>query len=67
MCVLSVYSISSICIVLISNTLSLPLIHLLNYRYIKEAKNIIKEHKNLKVIGITGSYGKTSTKNIILL
>lgn len=65
MCVLSVYSISSICIVLISNTLSLPLIHLLNYRYIKEAKNIIKEHKNLKVIGITGSYGKTSTKNII--
>ncbi|MBR4979242.1 MAG: UDP-N-acetylmuramoyl-tripeptide--D-alanyl-D-alanine ligase, partial [Clostridia bacterium] len=32
-------------------------------RYINEAKNIIKSRKNsLTVIGITGSYGKTSTK-----
>lgn len=65
LCILSVYSLSSIVIVAISNTLSLPLVNILNYRYIKEAKDILKEHKNLKVIGITGSYGKTSTKNII--
>lgn len=65
LCILSLYNISSIVIVALSNVFSLPLIHLLNYRYIKEAKNIIKEHKDLKIIGITGSYGKTSTKNII--
>ncbi len=65
LCIFSIYSISSLIIVAFSNVLSLPLIHLLNYRYIKEARNIIKEHKELKVIGITGSYGKTSTKNII--
>lgn len=65
LCVLAIYSVSSITIVAISNTLSLPFIHVLNYRYIKEAKDILKEHKELKIIGITGSYGKTSTKNII--
>lgn len=33
--------------------------------YINDAKRILKEHKNLTVIGITGSYGKTSTKFIL--
>ena len=37
----------------------------MNKKYIKEAKNIINSNKNMKIIGITGSYGKTSTKNII--
>lgn len=55
----------SILVVIIANICSLPIVNILNYRYIKEAKNILKEHKNLKIIGITGSYGKTSTKNII--
>lgn len=30
--------------------------------YIKDAKRMLSEHPNLTVIGITGSYGKTSTK-----
>ena len=30
--------------------------------YINDAKRILKEHKDLTVIGITGSYGKTSVK-----
>ncbi|HBJ10809.1 MAG TPA: UDP-N-acetylmuramyl peptide synthase [Ruminococcaceae bacterium] len=33
--------------------------------YINDAKRILKEHKDLIVIGITGSYGKTSTKFIL--
>ena len=35
-----------------------------NY-YINDAKKILRSHKNLKVIGITGSYGKTTTKFIL--
>lgn len=35
-----------------------------NY-YINDAKKILKNHKGLKVIGITGSYGKTGTKFIL--
>lgn len=33
--------------------------------YIKDAKRILKEHKGLIVIGVTGSYGKTGTKFIL--
>ena len=33
--------------------------------YIKKAKKRLYNQKNLKVIGITGSYGKTSLKNIL--
>lgn len=33
--------------------------------YINDAKRILKAHKDLIVIGITGSYGKTSTKFIL--
>lgn len=33
--------------------------------YINDAKRILKAHKNLTVIGITGSYGKTTTKFIL--
>lgn len=33
--------------------------------YINDAKRILKNHHNLKVIGITGSYGKTTTKFIL--
>ncbi len=35
-----------------------------NY-YINNAKKILRDNKNLTVLGITGSYGKTSTKFII--
>ncbi len=33
--------------------------------YVNDAKRILKLHKNLTVIGITGSYGKTTTKFIL--
>lgn len=34
-------------------------------RYIALAREKVKKHKNLKVIGITGSYGKTTTKEYL--
>lgn len=42
-----------------------PIENLINKIYITNAKKIIKENKDLIKIAITGSYGKTSTKNII--
>ncbi len=35
-----------------------------NY-YVNDAKKILRSMKNMKVIGVTGSYGKTSTKFIL--
>lgn len=42
-----------------------PLEKLISLHYINDAKRILKSHKNIKVIGITGSYGKTTTKFIL--
>jgi UDP-N-acetylmuramoyl-tripeptide--D-alanyl-D-alanine ligase len=55
----------AICINMLANIVITPILNLINLRYINEAKNIINTNKNLKIIGVTGSYGKTSTKNII--
>lgn len=66
---LSVYPLASlgVClaglIVLVSAFINSPVEKLVRNRYINEAKRIIASRKkNLVVIGITGSYGKTSTK-----
>lgn len=48
--------------VLCADILNSPLEKAVKKKFINEAKNILSERKNLKVIGITGSYGKTSTK-----
>lgn len=42
-----------------------PVEKIINLHYINDAKRILKQHKNLTVIGITGSYGKTTTKFIL--
>lgn len=51
-------------VILLSNLLLLPLEKIINNKYLKKAKNKIKQMQ-CKVIIITGSYGKTSTKNIL--
>ncbi len=33
--------------------------------YVNDAKRMLREHSNLTVIGVTGSYGKTSTKYVL--
>lgn len=46
-------------------TITYPIEKAVSNWYISDAKRILREHKNLKVIGITGSYGKTTTKFIL--
>ncbi|MDD2434803.1 MAG: UDP-N-acetylmuramoyl-tripeptide--D-alanyl-D-alanine ligase [Bacilli bacterium] len=49
----------------IANRLCLPIEKLVSLYYLTKAKLKIKKIPELKVIGITGSYGKTSCKNIL--
>jgi UDP-N-acetylmuramyl pentapeptide synthase len=49
-------------VLIFSNWINAPIERLINLRYINEAKSILKEATNLKIIGVTGSYGKTSVK-----
>lgn len=50
---------------LIANTVLFPVEVIGRKRYINGAKKILASHKDLIVIGITGSYGKTSLKNFL--
>ncbi len=45
--------------------LTSPIESMVKKWYINDAKRILNEHTGLTKIGITGSYGKTSTKNVI--
>lgn len=45
--------------------ITLPLENRIAKGFVDDAARILKEHKNLIVIGITGSYGKTSVKNFL--
>ena len=46
----------------LANLVNKPIEKAINKRYINDARRIISELPNTTVIGITGSYGKTSTK-----
>lgn len=45
--------------------INVPVEKAVNFWYINDAKKILRSYKDLKVIGITGSYGKTTTKFIL--
>jgi UDP-N-acetylmuramoyl-tripeptide--D-alanyl-D-alanine ligase len=47
------------------NYLNFPLEHVIGLYYIRKAKNKLSQSNHLLKIGITGSYGKTTTKNIL--
>ena len=51
--------------ILLINILNSPIEKLIQKKYYNSAKKKLKENSDLKVIGITGSYGKTSTKYIL--
>jgi len=55
----------SFVIVMLAKIINTPLESGINKWYYNDAKRILKENPNRIVIGITGSYGKTSTKNVI--
>lgn len=50
---------------LLTNTLLNPVEKSIAQTYIKDAKRILSLKKNLTIIAITGSYGKTSTKHFL--
>ena len=52
-------------IVYIASIIDTPLNKLEYWYYYHKAKNNLKKHSNMLVVGITGSYGKTSSKNIL--
>ena len=52
-------------IMLLANLANRPIEKAINRGYYNDAKRIIESNKNLIVIGVTGSFGKTSTKNYL--
>jgi len=52
-------------VMLLANLVLKPFESYLKNYYYRDAKRLLDEHKELKVIGVTGSYGKTSTKFIL--
>ena len=59
---LCLWQIFSLLMPMIANLINRPVEIGINNHYINDAKRIISELPNTTVIGITGSYGKTSTK-----
>lgn len=51
--------------VLASNILLIPVENAINKHYYNDAKRILESMPNLTIIGITGSFGKTSTKHYL--
>ena len=60
--VLSIWTFLLPVVIMFANLVNSPIEKHVNNKFIKEAKNILKEMPKLQIIGITGSYGKTSTK-----
>ena len=64
--VLGLLNILSIVFCMIANFINYPFEFLSRKHYVDEAKKIINDMPNLLVIGVTGSYGKTSVKNYLV-
>ena len=52
-------------LMLLANLVNTPIEKTINRHYYNDAKRIIDSHKGLIIIGVTGSFGKTSTKNYL--
>ncbi len=46
----------------LANVINRPVEHMVRQYYINDAKKILAENDHIRVIGVTGSYGKTSLK-----
>ena len=51
---------------IVSNIINFPVEFGIRNYYINDAKKILRNMPNLMVIGVTGSYGKTSVKNFLV-
>lgn len=61
----NIVAIMAYALVYVVNILNRPLENYLRSRFCRKAKQKLNEMRDLKIIGITGSYGKTSVKYII--
>lgn len=52
-------------VLMVSNILTFPLEKIIGKYYYRDAQKILSGYRNLLLIGITGSYGKTSTKLVL--
>jgi UDP-N-acetylmuramoyl-tripeptide--D-alanyl-D-alanine ligase len=52
-------------VILLAVKINIPVEKGVYYHYLGKAKRKLNNMSNLKIIGITGSYGKTSSKNIL--
>ncbi len=63
---LQIFSLLCICtepfLLMLANTVNKPVEKAVNQYYIKDAQKMLRQNPLLKIIGITGSYGKTSMK-----
>lgn len=65
MTVIGVTLLLSNMLMLLANFINTPIEKAINRGYYNDAKRIIESHKGLIIIGVTGSFGKTSTKNYL--
>lgn len=63
--VLSLIGLFTPVFVCLLNIVNAPVEKTIRSFYINDAKKILKQKKDMKIIGLTGSYGKTSTKYIL--
>ena len=52
-------------VVALANRINMPVEKLVYYKFLRQAKAKIASMPNMKRIGITGSYGKTTSKNVL--
>ncbi|MCM1337996.1 MAG: UDP-N-acetylmuramoyl-tripeptide--D-alanyl-D-alanine ligase [Candidatus Amulumruptor caecigallinarius] len=64
-CVMVGAYVVSHCIIMAANWLLKPVESRINGRFVEDARRILRSMPELKVVGITGSYGKTSTKHFL--
>lgn len=62
---LVVYNFSVPLILMFTNLLIWPLEQLIQYRYFFSAQRYIQTLSQLKIVGVTGSFGKTTTKYVL--
>ena len=63
--ILNIIIILSAYLIMLVNSINKPIEKSINNKFIKNAKNKLQSQDDLKIVGITGSYGKTTTKHIV--
>ena len=64
--ILGVLNIIAFCLCIIANIINYPIEYVVRRYYINDAKRVLNNMPDLIVIGVTGSYGKTSVKNFLV-